>query len=151
MLRKIRRYHADAEDRAHRFSLGSWPSGNQLLGTAASPGFPNHTSPSCTLCLTDAIESHQHVLTECEVARSLWQAGCNSDIPHPPLLDFACPSVSKAFVHRLRFQVLFLYSITSLVRARRFSKAPLAPLSISEREQLAQQLAEAWRFPSSSL
>jgi hypothetical protein len=150
MLRKIRRFHADAEDRAHRFSLRSWPSGDQLLGSAGSPDFPNHTSASCTLCLTDALESHQHVLTECELARWLWEAGCNSELPHPSLLDFACPPVSKAIVRGLCYQVLFLHSITSLARARRFGKVPLAPISLSEREQLAQRLADAWQFPSSA-
>ena len=151
MLRKIRQFHPDAEDRAQRFSLGSWPSGAHLLGKAAYPDFPNHTSTSCTLCLTNAGETHQHVLTKCEVSLEIWQLGCRSELPHPTLLDFACPSVSKAIVGQLRYQVLFLYSITSLTRTRRFGKDPLLPLLPSEREKLSQRLTDEWQFPSSSL
>ena len=90
-----------------------------------------------------------NTFAECEVARAVWQLGCNSELPHPTLADFACPTVSKAIIHHLCYQVLFLHFITSLAQARRFGQSILAPLSVKELERLGFDLAYEWTVSTS--
>lgn len=151
-LRKVRRRFADEEDTAHRFSLGSFPSGQQLSFSAPNPLFPNNSTPSCSLCLTNSPETHQHLLVDCKVACSAWLLGSGSTLPHPLLADFTCPVVSKNLLNPILFQVLFLHTILKLARRRRFGTAsPLEPLAPSDVEQLGLDLAGAWSSSSPSL
>ena len=151
-LRKFRRFYSDAEDTAHRLSLYNLKAGKHLFSAAKADLFPNNTSPSCTLCLLPHLETHHHLFVDCEVAQRIWELGCKSTYPHPPLVDLVCPTTRKSRVYRveLAFRVVFIDTIWSLERRRRFgATSPLEPLTEKDIERLGVDLYYMWDSASS--
>lgn len=134
-LRRIRQQQTDAEDTQHLLSLNSLHAGAHV-GSPRSE-FVNNRSKTCVLCLSDDLETVQHLFVGCPFAIRLWSALYTS--PHPQFPDLVCPETAKSLEGAIKRQVVFLHTIWSLSRSRRFSPSTLIAISDRDFDRLVRE------------
>ena len=124
-LRTLGRSHLDAANSAHLLSLNSLHPGKHLASAASA--LINNRSKTCVLCLSQDIESLEHLVVDCSVACRLWASVTTE--PHPPFAAFVCPRTGKSHLAQLERQRILVDIVWRLSRSRRYASYLVAELT----------------------